>query len=220
MVVEAHVAHGKASSYAELNAILERARSDGGRTVPITSAQLLGLQRRWSTALSARLDEAIEVARPGEEVDVVAAAWHTLAYDLKFVRAVLAAHEADSPALADAQRAEFRMLALAAGLATLDAPAARVVDVGRRFWEWIRTSSEASERTKSYADATGRYGASRPQAADLRHPGERRRILVFMNSEAVIRPDNHHDGTAATARQILGYWVSAWRMRHLSCHAR
>jgi hypothetical protein len=220
VVAEAHVTLGRPSSYAELNAILGRARSDGGHNVPVTSAQLLGLQRRWTAALSARLDEAIEVARPGEEVEIVAAAWHTLAHDLNTLRAVLAAHEVDSQALAAAQRAEFRMLALAAGLATLDAPVAHVVDVGQRLREWIRSSAEASELMEKYVDATGRHGACSAQAADVLGAGERHGVPIFMNSESAVRPEDRHHGKADISRHMLGCWVGAWRMRRAICHAR
>ena len=54
----------KASTYEELNAVLERARRPAAQPVAVTDAQLVGLQYRWATALSARLDEAIEFAPP------------------------------------------------------------------------------------------------------------------------------------------------------------
>jgi len=129
----------KASTFAELNAVLDQARRPSAHPTPVTEAQLLGLQHRWTTALSARLDEAIEFAHPGQEFEAIAAAWRTLARDLDTLRGVLDANEASCPALADAMRTEYRMLAVAAGMAELDAPAGAAAQVGREFRELIRT---------------------------------------------------------------------------------
>jgi hypothetical protein len=128
-------------SYAELNAVLDQARRPSARHTPVTDAQLLGLQQRWATALSARLDEAIEFAELGHEVEAVAAAWRALATDLDTLRAVLDAHEAGSAALAKAQRTEYRMLAIAAGLSALDAPADVAVQAGLAFRDRIRSGN-------------------------------------------------------------------------------
>src|SRR5882762_290293 len=109
----------KASTYEALNAVLDRARRPSAQPVPVTDAQLVGLQYRWTTALSARLDEAIEFAPPKQVAHAVARAWHALASDLDTLRGVLDQNEASSPALAHALRAEYRMLAVASGLTDL-----------------------------------------------------------------------------------------------------
>lgn len=124
------------ASYRELNEILERAARSGA--VPVTDAQALGLQQRWTAALSARLDAAIEFAGNQPLTDAVAHAWHELATEQPTLRGLLDAAE-DSPVLTEARRAEHRMLALAAGLAALDDPAEAAAGRGLRYRNLIRT---------------------------------------------------------------------------------
>lgn len=126
------------ATYAELNAVLDQARRRQAHTVPVTEAQLLALQRRWTAALTARLDQALEDAAPGDEAAAVAQAWRTLAEEQPTLRALLDAHE---PALGAALRTEYRALALAAGLVGLDTPAAEAERAGRQLRDRIRASA-------------------------------------------------------------------------------
>jgi len=139
-------------THAELNAVLDQARRPSPHPAPIAAAQLLGLQHRWTTALSARLDAALEFAHPGEQAHAVATAWRELARDLDTLRRILDTHEASSPALVNALRAEHRMLAITAGLATLDAPIPESIHAGRAFRELIR--SGPTEPTPALARAS------------------------------------------------------------------
>lgn len=127
-----------ADRFNELNAVLERARRRGPAT-PITEKQLLGLQHRWSTALAARLDAAIEFAGSRPLIDAVAEAWRNLATEQSTLRAVLDHGERYSAMLAEALSGEFEMLALAAGLAGPDEPATRVGPLGRAYRDLIRS---------------------------------------------------------------------------------
>jgi hypothetical protein len=135
-----------ATSYAQLNAVLDQARRSPAHSVPVTEAQLLALQHRWTTALSARLDHAIETTAPGDDAEMVTRAWRGLAKDLAAMRAVLDAHEAHSPALADALRTEYRILAMGAGLAGPDTPADAAARAGRELRERIRPSAQPVRR--------------------------------------------------------------------------
>jgi hypothetical protein len=132
----------KASTYAELNVILDQAGRPSAQPVPVSDAHLVGLQHRWTTALSARLDEAIEFARPQQEAKAVARAWRVLASDLNTLRGVLDQNEASSAPLADAMRAEYWMLAVASGLTGLDTPTEESVRLGRGFRESIRAGKD------------------------------------------------------------------------------
>lgn len=133
-------------SFAQLNAVLDQARRSSAHSVPVTEAQLLALQHRWTTALSARLDDAIETTEPGDDVEMVARAWRGLAKDLAPMRAVLDAHEPHSPALADALRTEYRILAMGAGLADPDTSANVAARAGRALRERIRPSAQPARQ--------------------------------------------------------------------------
>ncbi|MDQ2708328.1 MAG: hypothetical protein M3Z25_12105 [Actinomycetota bacterium] len=120
-------------TYAELNAVLDQARRPSNSPTPVTDAQLLGLQSRWSAMLSARLDQAIEDSGYGPTADAVADAWRRLAADQPVLRGVLDDGQRRSAVLTEAMAGEFRNLALAADLAGLDEPAARAAQLGREF---------------------------------------------------------------------------------------
>jgi hypothetical protein len=123
----------QAPTYAELNAILDQARRPSSSPTPVTDAQLLGLQNRWTTMLSSRLDQAIEDAEYGKLAEATADAWHRLAADQPVLRGVLDSGLQRPEDLVDALDTELRILALAAGLVGVDAPEDRAVRVGRQF---------------------------------------------------------------------------------------
>jgi hypothetical protein len=120
------------TSYRELNAVLAQAQRTSATSTPVTDAQLLALQARWAAALSARLDQAIETAAPGQGAEAATNAWRALATDLHTLRAVLDAHET-SPGLAAARRGEYRMLALAAGRASPHTPTTQAEQAGHEL---------------------------------------------------------------------------------------
>jgi hypothetical protein len=109
--------------------------------MPISDDQLVQLQCRWTNALTARLDYAIEFAGSTPMVEAVASAWRELAAEQTILRAVLDAAEERSPALAAAMSTEFRFLALAAGLARVDDPAEEAIRLGRDYRNLIRAWS-------------------------------------------------------------------------------
>jgi hypothetical protein len=135
------------AGYRELNTILEMAGLGGDTQV--TEAQLLGLQHRWTSALSARLDAAVEFAGDRLLTDAVAHAWHELD-----------AAE-DRPVLIGARRVEHRMLALAAGLADLDDPVDVAAHRGRGYRDLIRAALPEPGRTSRWR----RPGSPRPGTA-------------------------------------------------------
>lgn len=126
-----HTTH--APTYAELNAVLDQARRPSRTPTPITDAQLVGLQNRWTTMLSARLDQAIEDAEYGKLAEATAQAWRRLAAEQPVLRGVLDTCLTRSEVLADALATELRNLALAAGLVGIDAPEHLAVRAGREF---------------------------------------------------------------------------------------
>jgi hypothetical protein len=135
---------GAQSSYAELNAVLERARTQPRTSTSISDEQLVALQARWTRALSARLDQAIEFAGPKPLVQMVAEAWRQQVTDQATLRGVLDEAEPRCPALAAAMGTELRYLALAAGLVGLDDATEDAVRVGRDYRDRIRSGAPAS----------------------------------------------------------------------------
>jgi hypothetical protein len=152
------------AGYWELTELLVEAGSTSD--VKVTDAQLLGLQHRWTTALSARLDAAIEFAGDGLLTDAVARAWQELAADQSTLRGLLDAAEG-SLVLAEARRVECRMLALAAGLAELDDPPAVAAERGLGYWDLIRVDRAATGRRPGSPRAgAGRESAGATAIAD------------------------------------------------------
>lgn len=121
-----------------LNAILDQARRSGIPT-SISDEHLVQLQHRWTNALTARLDHAIERAGSAAVLlDAVASAWRELAAEQPTLRLVLDTAEERSPALAEAMSTEFRFLALGGGLAGVDDPADEAIRLGRAFRDLVR----------------------------------------------------------------------------------
>lgn len=146
------------ASYRELTELLAEAGRTSG--APVTDAQLLGLQHRWTTALSARLDAAIEFAGDRPLTDAVADAWQELAAGQPCLRRLLDA-AGDRPALIEARRVEHRMLALAAGLADLDDPVDVAAHRGDGYRDLIRAAPPEPVRTSRWR----RPGSPRPGTA-------------------------------------------------------
>jgi hypothetical protein len=154
------------TSYRELNAVLAQVQRTSAALTPVSDAQLLALQARWAAALSARLDQAIEAAAPGQGIEAASDAWRALATDLHTLRTVLDAHEACSSVLAVARRGEYRMLALAAGIASLDTPTAQAEQAGYelrlRMWPPVRADGLPVGACRGgIADSTSQAGSSR-----------------------------------------------------------
>lgn len=137
------------SDYLELNAILERAASQPDSEAAISDEHLVALQRRWTRALSARLDQTLEFAeRPF--TDAVPATWRELAAEQATLRRVLDVAEPHSAALRAAMSTEFRQLALAGGMVGVDDPDVRAARLGRAYRNLIRSGvSVAAPRPES-----------------------------------------------------------------------
>jgi hypothetical protein len=108
---------------------------DGLRKV--NERKLLALQRGWTMTLLRGLDRAIEFAGATPLTEVVAKTWCTLAREHERVRRVLDANIERSSQLRNATDLEYRMLALAAGLAGLDDEVRLTAQVGQRFRDSI-----------------------------------------------------------------------------------
>jgi hypothetical protein len=102
------------------------------RGVFATPGELLrALQLSWLTRLGAALDQARESGGP-DPVESVQMAWYDLAWRQPGLRRVLDRY-ADHPAVAPGRTQEHRMLAVFAGLARLDEPAAVAAARGRQL---------------------------------------------------------------------------------------
>jgi hypothetical protein len=135
----------KMAGYAEVNEVLRKADRSPGVPIQLTDAQLVGLQVRWHSALSARLDAVLEMESDDYRLFVaVAEVWRELASRYQLVRTLIDAHEGASLALAEAQRVESRMLALAARISGIDDPTDQAVSVGRAYRRLVRTQPMAA----------------------------------------------------------------------------
>jgi len=92
---------------------------------------LVALHDHWSRQLLARIDVALELGA-GSPHESVALAWRSAVRDQPGVRRVLDA-ESGHPALRAARRSLCVSVAVAAGLATFDDPAANSAAAGARF---------------------------------------------------------------------------------------
>jgi hypothetical protein len=110
----------------------------------------LALQYRWTQALTGRLDVAMVDAERFADVDhvgAVATAWRTTASRHPALRRLLDSYRAEAgPRFRAAIRAEQRMMALAAGLAGHDEPAAEAARVGAAFLALVRESPVRAQR--------------------------------------------------------------------------
>jgi hypothetical protein len=107
--------------------------------------------RVWDHTWRARLAAAIESGLAGahgedSRTDVVAQAWRRTRRDNPALAEALGSEAADQAVLAEARRAEARMLALYSGMATPDEPDAEIVKVGLAFLALARSGPEPPER--------------------------------------------------------------------------
>jgi hypothetical protein len=118
---------------------------------------LVALHDQWLRRLGARVDLALELdEQPPREG--VATAWREVAADLPGVRRVLDRH-GDDPALRRAELREHRLLAVAAGLATLDDPLEHSARAGRVLVEQARAARVPAPRDGRLVDRlAARFG--------------------------------------------------------------
>jgi hypothetical protein len=103
---------------------------------------LVALHDAWTRRLTGRVDLALEIDEhpPGASV---ALAWHEVADELAGVRRVLD-RQADNPVLRSSERQEHRLLAVAAGVATINDPLPRSAAAGVRLVARIREADGSS----------------------------------------------------------------------------
>ena len=92
---------------------------------------LVALHDVWTRRLEGRVDLALEIDEQ-DSVESVALAWREVADELPGVRRVLD-RQADNPVLRHSERHEHRLLAVAAGYATISDPLSRSAGAGERL---------------------------------------------------------------------------------------
>jgi hypothetical protein len=126
----------------------------------------LALQYKWSQALTGHVAVALSDAERApdiDHVDAVAAAWRRAAAQQPEVRSLLDAYAASGeagPRFRDAQRAEQRMLAYAAGLAEPGEAADEVSRIGAAFIALVRGVPGRTPRRKPIEQLLRRLVAS------------------------------------------------------------
>lgn len=126
----------------------------------------LALQYKWSQALTGHVAVALSDAERTPDIDhveAVATAWRTAAAKQPEVRALLDAYAASGQAgerFREAQRAEQRMLAHAAGLAETGEAADEVARIGAAFIALIRGIPSQTRRRKPIEQLLRRLVAS------------------------------------------------------------
>ncbi|HEY0695213.1 MAG TPA: hypothetical protein VGD71_40020 [Kribbella sp.] len=128
------------TSYAALNVLITRAANPSGSIVTLTDEEAVALYRRWNNELSARLDYALEFQGMRCARETAASAWLQLEHDQPALRLLLDT-QADRPATQGLADNEATMMAIAAGLAGLEAPRYRTVTVGRNYLAELRSLS-------------------------------------------------------------------------------
>jgi hypothetical protein len=103
---------------------------------------LVALHDMWTRRLAGRVDLALEID-DHESWESVALAWREVAEELAGVRRVLD-RQADNPALRHSGRQEHRMLAIAAGVATINDPISRSAAAGEGLVARIRDADRSS----------------------------------------------------------------------------
>jgi hypothetical protein len=102
---------------------------------------LVALHDVWNRRLAGRVDLALEIDEHESE-ESVALAWREVADELAGVRRVLDG-QTDNPALRHSVRQEHRLLAVAAGLATIGDPLSRSAEAGARLVVRFRSADRS-----------------------------------------------------------------------------
>ena len=103
---------------------------------------LVALHDVWTRRLEGRVDLALEIDEH-ESWQSVALAWREVADELSGVRRVLDG-QADNPVVRHSRRQEHRLLAVAAGIATISDPLSHSAAAGERLVARIRAADRAS----------------------------------------------------------------------------